>query len=322
VALAALFADAFLYGARRLFRDPRGVGQAAGVGFAAGACAVVFTSARLAYHESDKQNRYVPWQVYQTFRPAVAEGTARFILCGLPRTPEERDESLGLLSSEMLYLSHMEGATHASSVQELEKLLQERVPTVLLLSKRLDLAGVLNGPQLAARADERFTADQAAMTVLAIDTDPLLRPRLSNGSASRYVQLLGVSGSAGGAGGAGAAFSREFVIRVTPPLPEDFRVEVTVRRGEGVASETVRCGTDDGDARTTGHVPLPFVTTTRLTANVRSKADRPSAPREVRFWLTSLDERHPDEQIRGVIEDVEIIVQPRLPIEKPGRYLR
>jgi hypothetical protein len=134
------------------------------------------------------------------------------------------------------------------------------------------------------------------------------------------VQLLGVTGPAGGAGGGGSDFTHEFVVRVTPPLPEDFRVEVTVRRAEGVASETVRCDTDDGDARSTGRVPLPFVTTARLTASVHAYTNRPSAPRDVKFRLTSLDERHPGEQIRGVIEDVQIIVQPRLPVET--RYLR
>ena len=322
VALAALFVGAFLYGARRLFRDPRRAGQAAAVGVGVGACAVVFACARLAYHESDKHRRYVPWQAYQTFRPAVRDGTARLIACGLPRTPEEYDESLGLLPSEMLYLAHMEGVTHSASVQELGELLQSRTPRVLLLSRRLDLTGALHWADLVARADGPFTGDQAAITVLAIDMDPLLRPRLSDGSASRYVQLLGVTSPAGGAGGAGSSFSREFVVRVTPPLPEDFRVEVTVRRAEGVASETVRCGTDDGDARAIGRVPLPFVTTARLTASVRSKTDRPSAPREVKFSLTSPDERQPDEPIRGVIEDVQIIVQPRPPIEKPSRYLR
>jgi 4-amino-4-deoxy-L-arabinose transferase-like glycosyltransferase len=322
VALAALFVAAFLYGAQRLLRDPRLASQAAAVGFAVGACAVIFACARLAYYESDRYRRYVPWQVYQTFRPALGDGRVRLIACGLPGALEERDESLGLLPSEMFYLAHMEGITHVANVQELAKLLESRTPTVLLLSRRMSLAAAFNWSDLVKRADERFTGDQAAISILAIDTDPLLRPRLSDGSASRYVQLLGVSGTSGGAGGAGGAFSHEFTVRVTPPLPEDFLVEVMVRRTEGVASETVRCDTHDGDDRSVGRVPLPFVTTARLTARVNSDSDRPSAPRDVKFRLMSLDERHPDEPIRGVIEDVQIIVQPRLPIEKPATYLR
>ena len=155
-------------------------------------------------------------------RPAVADGTAHWSFSDCPGCPRSATSRRGCGVGDALPLPHAK--CHAcSSVQELESCCNPDSPRFCSCPSGWTWRAPSTGrtwPRGRTSGSGRPSRDHGPR----YRQDPLLRPRLSDGSASSVRATVGRDGPAGGRGGAGpgagAAFSREFVVRVTPPLPE------------------------------------------------------------------------------------------------------
>ncbi|MGH7215264.1 MAG: hypothetical protein ACREIT_10925, partial [Tepidisphaeraceae bacterium] len=127
---------------------------------------------------ADRPDRCAVWDAYRAFAPAVEAGEARVVVVGFGATPLQWERSVPTLStSDSFYLRRMRATEFADSAG-LERVLDERRPTLAVV--RRDEAPALG--RGGARLDERFRSDQPGYTVIGIDSlaipDPAGRTRL------------------------------------------------------------------------------------------------------------------------------------------------
>ncbi len=275
------------------------------VAFVAIALLLVFRICALAMLLQPRDHKnYATRDIHDVFRPAIARGDARLIMAGLPVRAEQWDLGLTVPPGDRFYLSHLTGVT-AATPAELEQLLQEHKPTLLLTSRLSPLQPVLDRAGVAARADPRFAFEHRTYSTIAIDTASLLDPVLAQNQPTPWIQLAGHPDSK-----LPAPFEGKIRLRIRPPLPQQTWVSVLIHPESPAAPHALRYSVTGADHAPSGKLSIPTARSIRLWAEV-SRENLQAAEREVTFHLFSAA---PDGlPVRGAIEEVRLRVSPAIP---------
>ncbi|MDB5289728.1 MAG: hypothetical protein JWL69_969, partial [Phycisphaerales bacterium] len=114
---------------------------------------------------------------------------------------------------------------------QIRRLLADKTPTLLLLSKFVDTDRLESELKLDDRSDDRFVFEHRAFRLRGIDMEPLLSPRLTSGTTCPYLELRDLGGNPLALTNSEFFMSPGgFVVHVTPPLREDGWLAVRLTR--------------------------------------------------------------------------------------------
>ena len=230
--------------------------------------------------------KYLPWEIYRTFEPAFADGSARLSSAASPRRPPNGARR-GRSPSDMIYLTHMTRVTRAATASDLERCSPTAArrsccsPRIATCSRRT------TGSVLAGRFDDRFLYESRDYTTAAVDTDLLLRQHLggAGAGASPYLSLVAGAGGDEAAAALPVAFVGGFALRVTPPLPEDCLLTVTIRRSPDTAAAGFRPAIRVDGIEVPDPWPVPMFDAQRVSVLIPRDPGSPRQPRRVRIDL-------------------------------------
>ncbi|MDB5299217.1 MAG: glycosyl transferase family 39, partial [Phycisphaerales bacterium] len=141
--IAALCVWVLMSALRRARAGPSGPALASAVA----ACVVglvLLESLRVGQNQLGGGDRcdYVPWNTYEMLKPAIRDGRLRLVFYGFPQTQLDWRRRMGLDASDCFYLEQMREAVRVADPAELRRLLADKTPTLLLLSKFVDADGL------------------------------------------------------------------------------------------------------------------------------------------------------------------------------------
>jgi hypothetical protein len=239
---------------------------------------------------------YIPWEIYQTFQPAIDTGRMRLVRCGFPATRDGWRSELTFDSKDCLYLEHMRGATAINTPEELAQLLDDGTPALVLLSKRRPWGSVRDALLRGARVDPRFVFEHESYTVAGVNLSPVLSPEVNDGESNAYLETPT------------GRFRDQFVVRVNPPLPQKMELTVRVRFARDIGTDLVRCRATTSRRRTEEQFIRPLPEVQEITAPLfRFEQDYPAAG-SVTF---SFDRPGSPDGIVGTVEGARLRVRPR-----------
>jgi 4-amino-4-deoxy-L-arabinose transferase-like glycosyltransferase len=131
IAVTAMLAEVGRLIAQRRHWKP----QTTGAIFAI-ACAILLVAcARFAGWIMPHQNKkYAAWEMYKSLAPQIQSHRVRLIFCGLP-TQSVESPQIGLKSSDLFYLTHMDEREALTDTRQMDELLRSQQPALLLISK-------------------------------------------------------------------------------------------------------------------------------------------------------------------------------------------
>ncbi len=279
-----------------------------------GALGVAFC--RDVYAEMPKQTRaYVPWELYQTFRPAIDRGAVQLLFAGVPAAANAWSEETDITPGDFFYLSHMRHVTLIVTAASLQSSLATERPTLLILSRELGKPDLYDQLKLEDRLDPRFRAAERAFDVLALDLMGLLQIKSSGAEARPFVAF-----EEGVQTNEGFRFSGSLSAHVTPPLPADMLLTLVIRPVPGMEAMVVRPVTMVDDQPQSVGGAARFADGLRVTALLDLRPHAPAAVRQVRFRLQPADGR--SASIGGVVTTTTLTVLPQVPQENVNRPKR
>lgn len=200
--------------------------------------AFAFQYSRILYRTIPAdRSPHVPWEMQKMLTPALESKAARVIFCGFPEQPQQW--ILTMNARECYYLQEMRrSAVSVTDVPALLSLLDRRQPTLLVLSRQIELQPLLSDESLRHRTDQRFVFPHQAYVVLGVDLDSLL-------NTAAQVESEGVNA---------------FRLTVKPSLMANGRISARLRIS-GTAPQAVRYLFVLMDSATGGHKTLDDQTT-------------------------------------------------------------
>ncbi len=131
LAITAMLAEAARWIARRRQWKPQAMSAMFGI-----ACVILLiASVRFAVGIMPRQNKkYAAWETYKSLAPEITSQRARLVFCGLP-TQSVESFAIGLKSSDLLYLTHMDRREELADARQLDELLASGQPALVLISK-------------------------------------------------------------------------------------------------------------------------------------------------------------------------------------------
>jgi 4-amino-4-deoxy-L-arabinose transferase-like glycosyltransferase len=133
-----------------------------------------FQYARMLYYTiPGDRSPHVPTEMLKTLSPAVESKEARVVFCGFPELPEHW--ILTMNARDCYYLQQMQRrAVSVSDIPALLSVLDRRQPTLLVLSRQIEVEPLLSDDSLRHRTDQRFVYPHQSYVVLGVDLEPLL----------------------------------------------------------------------------------------------------------------------------------------------------
>jgi 4-amino-4-deoxy-L-arabinose transferase-like glycosyltransferase len=177
------------------------------------------------------RSAYVPWEMYRALSPAIRAGDARVIIAGFPQMQTEWRSALGLRARDCYYLEQLRALPSTMWLRdatELSRVLQGRIPALVIVSARADARGMLDELTRQQRVDERFVYTHEGYTAVGTDLARLLDVVARPGETKPIAQIDQ------------AASPGTFRLTITPPVQGGIDVSVRLRLENAPAGSAVR----------------------------------------------------------------------------------
>lgn len=330
VAMAACLADLLTSVAGKL--RPADVAPAVAGGLRAAVVGLLAFAGHLGLVALPREGSPLPaWAVYKTFEPAIRDGRADLLFWGVPHRADDWPDEVLIRPNHMFYLSHMAGGRVVRGADDLATRPTTKRPTVLVLSRDVDLASLPALHPAGGRADERFTVEERPYAVLVTDPEALLAPALRADRPSPYLRFAGAATSiapvpavppVASAAGSDTAVPEttdasfrfaggEFAIDVTLPLPEPARLTMLIKSADGQPGRRVRCVVSGAGDESSDLQPMAFAGSHRVTASLDGPANAGDLRRIVRVKLVPVDGGDAG-SIAGELVEAVLHVAPRV----------
>lgn len=161
---------------------------AAGAGIIAASFVLRADLAKVKEHLNDPRWDYPPPRLYEAAEPDLARAAARLVVYQFPNGKERLDRALGFTAHDLYYLDRMPHAVPAKSVADLNHILTEGVPTVVIFPPK-----GMTAEQLA-RDGLRFSPERVVLTKSELFVYPVMlfhgaEPKLGLGAVLREIEL-------------------------------------------------------------------------------------------------------------------------------------
>ena len=278
--------------------------------------AMTFQYARGLFHSIPAdRSPYVPWEMYKVLEPAIDAGKARVVFCGFPDGQTDWRSRLHLRARDCYYLEQMRrsrGAERTPDLNGLAKILAERRPSLLVLSRHTDVNGFLARPEIAGRIENRFVYPHQGYQFVGIDLATLLEPTAKPGESSVAIQIDDASEQG------------SFRLTLTPPVRGSARLAARLRLADGSRPRALRytlamdSGPGERKRLADDVVSVHADGTVGVSAMIEQDLWPNGGPKVITLTLRAADASTP-EPVRTTLEEVRLTMLPHIPPEHHPR---